>query len=119
MLRRRQALVETCQDPLARAEFVHRATLDQTLDHALVERAKVNPMAEIVERGKSAVRLPLGNHAFDRSFADVFHSGKPVADAELQLQRAVGDSLDREAALTVIDARREQIDAEPPALSYR
>ena len=80
---------------------VERAALDQALDRALVDRAGVDPLAEVPDRLELAVRLARRDDRLDRRVADVLDRVEAEAD------RVAGDD---EAVIGGVDVGRQDLD---------
>ena len=91
-------------------ERVERADLDERLEHLAVAQAQVDPRAEVGQRAERAALVPRRDDRLDRALADV-----------LDGQQAEPDRLavDRELEVARVDVRRQDRDAQPPALGDR
>ena len=61
-------------------ERIHGAGLDQALDHAPVDGAQIDVLAELVERPERAALAARPWIAFDRGLAQVLDRAQPEAD---------------------------------------
>jgi len=99
-------LVNRTQQRFARTEGVERADFDQAFQRALAHLAQINPPDEIVQVQKSLVPPSLDDR-IHRSLTDVFDRPKPEANARLTFSMF----LDGEIVATMIDIRRQHLDA--------
>src|SRR5581483_4473769 len=84
--------------PAGGARGVERAALDQALDRALVDRARVHALAEVPDRGEGPAALAGGDDRLHGRVADVLHRVEAEAD------RVAGD---HEAVIGGVHVRRQ------------
>ena len=95
-------------DALARVpERVERPGLGERLDGALVQRAAVDPVAEVEEVDERPTFLARPHDVRDDPFADVAHGGEAVPDG----LAAVGVGSHREVLVGLVDVGDEHRDA--------
>ena len=81
LLRARLRLGEDLEhSPAAVAGRVEGAALHQALDRSLVHGSRVDPLAEVPDRGKRPAALPRLDGRLDRGMADVLDSVEPEPD---------------------------------------
>ena len=88
----------------AAAQSIHGAALDQRFQHAFVQQAQVDLLAEFVDGTVAAELLASGNDRLDGVVADVLHRGQTKANrAAVRCEVGVAHidvrSLDRDAHL--------------------
>ena len=98
------------------AEAVERAGLDQVLDRPLVHILPVGPRNEVADRRVRAALLPLLDECIDDAAADRLDRVQAAADRVILRKRRVArglpcifHTLGREAALALIDGRRQDL----------
>ena len=79
-LRLLHGFVEDGHQLRAAAQGIHGAALDQRFEHALVEQAQIDVLAEFEDRFEAAQLLAGGDDRFDGVAADVLHRGQAEAD---------------------------------------
>ena len=85
------------------AEFIHRGRKDQALDHLLIDLEVLASSEEITEGGELTVDLTIDNELSDGAFTDVLNGRQ--TDTDLLV------TLGRELHKTLIDRRRQDLDA--------
>ena len=88
---------------------IHRAGLDQAFDHAAIDGAKVDALAEVVDRCERAVLIARRDDGFDGACADILDRAQSEADCI-----AVG----REVLVRFIHIRRQHLHAHVAAFVH-
>ena len=93
-------------------EAVEAAALDEALHHAPVDRAQVDPLAEVEQRAEGLAAPPHLQHRLHRALAHVLDRGQPEADGVADVA-----ANDREVDVRLVHVRRQHLDPHGAALA--
>ena len=102
----------------AAAEIVKRPSLDQGLDDLFIDRPQIDIFAEMKQVFEPADFFPRSDNLLDGLFADAFDRSQAKTDEAFGLFAAVFAVInDGKINKTVVDIRRQDIDAHVAALA--